>query len=268
MPSQAEIPPFPSGLPTATINTIDFDALAAGSATQSRLVYEAATGYGFFYLTNHHIDHAFMFSLASEVFSLPQDEKNKYDMGTTGHYFGYKRSGAMIVDDKGTPDQSEFYNISKDEVLGIGKLGAHPSPHPDVVLARKKELAVFMRRCHEVVAVLVRALGTELGLDPDLLPSLHRVDRPSVCQARVTHAPPVSEETICLGEHTDFGSVTVGRSSFYHFPSSAYTWHDHRRLTVLLYRSSSINSAVSKPSLPSHAPGNMFHHAQTAPSSI
>ena len=209
MLSQSSVPPFPNNLPTADIHAIDFDALAAGSKTQSRLVHEAATGYGFFYLTNHHIDHAFMFDLANAVFTLPQTEKNKYDMGTTGHYFGYKRSGAMIVDDKGTPDQSEFYNISKDEVLGIGKLGANPSPHPDVVMARKEELERFMRRCHEVVTVLVRALGTELGMDPELLPSLHKVDRPSVCQARVTHAPPVSQETICLGEHTDFGSVTV-----------------------------------------------------------
>lgn len=209
MPAQSTIPPFPSSLPTADIHTIDFDALAAGSTAQSRAVFEAATGYGFFYLANHHIDHDFMFDLASSVFTLPQSEKNKYDMGTTGHYFGYKRSGAMYVDDKGTPDQSEFYNISKDEVLGIGDLGANPSAQPDVVTERKEELATYMRRCHEVVTVLVRALGTELGLDPELLPGLHRVDRPSVCQARVTHAPPVSEDTICLGEHTDFGSVTV-----------------------------------------------------------
>lgn len=214
MPAQSSIPPFPTTLPTADIHTIDFDALAAGSPSQSRAVHEAATGYGFFYLSHHHIDHAFMFDLANSVFTLPQPEKNKYDMGTTGHYFGYKRSGAMIVDDKGTPDQSEFYNISKDEVLGIGKLGANPSPHPEVVLQRKAQLAVFMRRCHEVVTVLVRALGTELGLDPELLPSLHQVDRPSVCQARVTHAPPVGEDTICLGEHTDFGSVTVCTQPF------------------------------------------------------
>lgn len=202
-------PPFPDNLPVAQIHSVDFDALAAGSKEQSRLVYEAATGYGFFYLENHHVDHKFMFDLADSIFTLPQSEKNKYDMGTTGHYFGYKRSGAMIVDQKGTPDQSEFFNISKDEMLGIGKLGANPSDQPDVVMERKKELEEFMRSCHKIVTVLVRALGTELGFEPDLLPSLHKIDRPSVDQARVTHAPPVSEETICLGEHTDFGSVTV-----------------------------------------------------------
>lgn len=150
-----------------------------------------------------------MFDLADAIYSLSNDEKMKYDMGTTGHYFGYKRSGAMFVDDKGTPDQSEFYNISKDEILGIGERGANPSPHPQVVTDRKAQLDEYMRSCHRVITGLVDALGRELGLDPHLLPSLHRIDRPSVCQARVTHAPPVSEDTICLGEHTDFGSVTV-----------------------------------------------------------
>lgn len=130
-------------------------------------------------------------------------------MGTTGHYFGYKRSGAMYVDDRGTPDRSEFYNISKDEMLGIGNLGKNPSPQPEVVTQAKGEVQAFMRQCHAVVSVLVGVLGRELGLAPGLLEGLHRIERPSVCQARVTHAPPVKQETICLGEHTDFGSVTV-----------------------------------------------------------
>lgn len=30
-------------------------------------------------------------------------------MGTTGYFFGYKRRGAMLVDDKGSPYQSESH---------------------------------------------------------------------------------------------------------------------------------------------------------------
>lgn len=207
MPSPTSIPPFPDNVPLAQISTVDMDLLEAGDAEQARLVHEAATGYGFFYLTNHHVDKDFMFDLASQVFSLPLEEKMKYDMGTTGHYYGYKRSGSMYVDEKGTPDHSEFYNISKDEVLGIGD--AKPTPHPQVVRDRHDELETYMRACHRVVTTLVRTLGKELGLDPELLPSLHRVDRPSCCQARVTHAPPVASDVITLGSHSDFGSCTV-----------------------------------------------------------
>ena len=150
---------------------------------QANLVYKAATGYGFFYLQNHNVDSKFMFDLAQQVFTLPLDEKMKYDMGTTGHYYGYKRSGAMIVDDKGNPDRSEFYNVSKDEVLGIEN--AKPTPHPDVVKARFEELQKFMRACHRVVTILVGSLGKSLGLPDGLLESLHRMDKPSCDQARV-----------------------------------------------------------------------------------
>ena len=208
--SPVTIPPFPSDIPVATISTVDLDLLEAGDGHQRDLVYKAATGYGFFYLENHHVDSKFMFDLASQVFSLPLDEKMKYDMGNTGHYYGYKRSGAMIVDDKGNPDRSEFYNVSKDEVLGLGgDSNKATTPHPDVVKERFAELQRFMRACHRVVTVLLRSLGQSLGLPDGLLESLHRIDKASCDQARVTHAPPVGPDTISLGDHTDFGSVTV-----------------------------------------------------------
>lgn len=205
--SPVTIPPFPSDIPVANILSVDLDLLAAGDEHERNLVYEAATGYGFFYLRNHHVDSKFMFDLASQVFSLPLDEKMKYDMGTTGHYYGYKRSGAMIVDEKGNPDKSEFYNVSKDEVLGIGD--AKRTAHPEVIRQRFDELQNFMRACHRVVTLLLGSLGKSLGLADGLLESLHRIDKPSCDQARVTHAPPVGPEIISLGDHTDFGSVTV-----------------------------------------------------------
>lgn len=59
MPSQESIPPFPLNLPTADIHTVDFAALTNGSKEESRKVYEAATGYGFFYLSNHGVDYNF-----------------------------------------------------------------------------------------------------------------------------------------------------------------------------------------------------------------
>lgn len=205
--------PFPSDLPVADISTIDLDLLAQGDPEQSQLLLHSCQNYGFFYLSNHHVDSSFMFDLADAVFTLPLDEKLKYDMGTTGHYFGYKRSGAMFVDDKGTRDHSEFYNISKDEVLGIpqadGKQLSGPG-HPQVVLDHFAQLQTFMRSCHRVVSIITASLGKSLGLPPELLESLHKLDEPSVDQARVTHAPPLRpSNTIALGEHTDFGSVTV-----------------------------------------------------------
>jgi hypothetical protein len=65
MPSQKTVPPFPSNLPTAEIHTVDFAALVTGSKEESRKVYEAATGYGFFYLSNHDVDYNFSMTTVS-----------------------------------------------------------------------------------------------------------------------------------------------------------------------------------------------------------
>lgn len=214
----SDIPPFPSGLPEANIATVDFDLLSQGDPKQAQTLLDSCQNYGFFYLSNHHVDSRFMFNLANDVFSLPLDEKLKYDMGTTGHYYGYKRSGAMFVDDKGTKDHSEFYNISKDEVLGIPQPASPDGKpqnlekgfHPQVALDRFEELSTFMKTCHNVIFAITASLGRSLGLPEGLLESLHELESPSVDQARVTCAPPIKPaETITLGEHTDFGSVTV-----------------------------------------------------------
>jgi isopenicillin N synthase-like dioxygenase len=193
-----EIPPFPDDVPTADISTIDFDLLASGNLSQARAVFGAARGYGFFYIKHHHVNSDFMFDLANDVFKLPQEEKDKYDMGTTGGYFGYKKSGAQYIDEKGTKDQSEFYNISKDDILHVGDKA--PLQHPQPVIERRKAVEEFMRVCHKVVIVIARALSEQLGLYPDTLPELHRLDRTGGDQARITHAPPVSADTITLGE--------------------------------------------------------------------
>jgi len=209
MPSRIEqkIPPFPDHVPTADISTVDFERLSQGDESQSKAVYDAARGYGFFYIKNHRVDSDFMFDLANTVFNLPTDEKMKYAYDSKGSYFGYKSSGSQYIDDKGTADQSEFYNISKDDILRIGD--KPPLQHPGPVNERRKELAQFMRSSHNVVTVIARVLSEQLGLGPDTLPNLHRIDRTGGDQARVTHAPPVGSDVVTLGDHTDFGSITV-----------------------------------------------------------
>lgn len=109
MPSITEqsIPPFPDDVVTADIYSVDYDQLRAGNEEEATKVFDASRGYGFFYLSNTHIDYNFMFDLAEETFDLPLDTKMKYEMGNTGSYFGYKMSGSNYVDENGTPDKSE-----------------------------------------------------------------------------------------------------------------------------------------------------------------
>ena len=72
-----------------------------------------------------------LFAIQDEFFSLPVEEKRKYDLIDEGSYFGYKARlviipdkgvtltlhsltqgyGSGLVDAKGTPDRNEFYNV-------------------------------------------------------------------------------------------------------------------------------------------------------------
>ena len=204
------LPPFPEDLPTADIPTVDYTELAAGKTSAAEIVHSIAASYGFFYLSHHAVDPTPLFSLASSVFHLPRTEKLKYDMGSSGSPVGYKLFGASYVDEKGTPDANEFYNVAKDDVLRVDD-GKHVAGHPKPIEDAHSELETFTRACHGIATTILRSLGTSLGLRPDLLPSLHKLHRPGGSQTRITYAPGCDGEgrVITQGEHTDYGSVTV-----------------------------------------------------------
>lgn len=168
---------------------------------------QAAATQGFMYLKNHRIDPSFLFELAPSVFTLPLSEKMKYDMGTTGYYFGYKPTGSQYVDANGKPDSQEYYNISKDDLLGVSR---DKRGHPTVIYEQWRNLEEFATSSHNVATTILRGLGQSLGLDPELLPSLHKIDRASGDHARITWTPATAEkDEITFGGHTDFGSVTL-----------------------------------------------------------
>jgi len=137
------------------------------------------------------------------------ESQKMFDASTS--YFGYKPSGASIVDEKGTPDNTEFYNISKDDIL---RLKDTPLEHPAPLLKYRNMLDIFIRNCHKVVTLILLKLSISLGLLEDDLINLHKLDHSSSDQVRITYSQPViqTEDTqpiIYVGEHTDFGSVTI-----------------------------------------------------------
>ena len=205
--SNSQIPPFPSDIPIATIPTVSYNGLVSLSPEALQAMLSATQGIGFFFLSDHPIDSDFMFDLATSVFELPMDEKMKYEMGSQGRYFGYKAKGTSVVDAKGTVDANEFYNIPKDDILEVNNGEVLPQPVP--IAERKQQLQKFMRDSHDVVKVILKALERAMGLKEDTLVDLHELYTQSGDQARITHAPPIPSGTIALGEHTDYGSVTV-----------------------------------------------------------
>lgn len=68
-----------------------------------------------------------------------------------------------------------------------------------------------MSSSHEIVNLVLRILNTKLDLPKDTLTNMHRINSPSGDQVRWIKAPPqpISDRRVALGQHTDFGSVTV-----------------------------------------------------------
>ena len=66
-----------------------------------------------------------------------------------------------------------------------------------------------MRTAHATVLTLLAVLNAHLDLPLGTLVDLHKLHCTGGDQARITHAPPVASDVITLGEHTDFGSITI-----------------------------------------------------------
>lgn len=84
-------------------------------------------------------------------------------------------------------------------------------PAPDVLQNSRQKLGTFMKGSHTIVSLILQVLNDKLALPKDTLANLHRRQEISGDQVRFIKAPPqpVDDRRTALGQHTDFGSVTV-----------------------------------------------------------
>ncbi|KAI5262490.1 Clavaminate synthase-like protein [Aureobasidium subglaciale] len=238
-----DLPPFPEDVLKAPLLRISLSKLTEGDEDEIDKLWKACCELGFFYLdlrgigkrsdsATEHDEHDVqvkvesaaepevkvdgdqllkdadeLFGVGKKVFELPFDEKVKYDLKDQGSYFGYKGYGQGVIDAEGTKDRNEFYNVSKDDILGLSE----PLPAPEVLNPHRDLLRSFIQNSHAVVTMLLGLLNTRLSLPQDKLPSLHKLDSVSGDQVRWVHAPPqpMDDQRTALGQHTDFGSVTI-----------------------------------------------------------
>ncbi|RMX72420.1 hypothetical protein D0869_14638 [Hortaea werneckii] len=231
-----DLPPFPENIPTAPLLRLNLNRLLQGNKQETEKLWNTCRDIGFFYLDLRNgqagkrdsvqeeddeavasqldgdgllEDAAHLFTLGEKLFMLPTEEKQQYDFKDRGSYFGYKGLGAGVIDSKGTRDRNEFYNVSKDDLLGIGE----PLPAPAVLkqVDSRKLLGRYMRRSHAIVSLILSLLNGKLGLPAGTLESLHRLDAVSGDQVRWVRSPPqvMDNKQMSLGEHTDFGSITI-----------------------------------------------------------
>ncbi|EME84735.1 uncharacterized protein MYCFIDRAFT_41980 [Pseudocercospora fijiensis CIRAD86] len=221
------LPPFPTNVPTVPLLRLNLSKLLSNDALEEEKLWRACCDLGFFYLdcrggngidrttqvkiSGDHLLHSAdeLFDLAEGVFDLPVSEKAKYDMMGENSYFGYKGYGDGVIDRKGTKDRVEFWNISKDDILGISER----LKNPEVLRGEENrgKIRAYMLDCHAVVTMILGRLEKRLGLPEGRLRDLHRLQAVSGDQVRWVKSPPqdIDDRRAALGEHTDFGSVTV-----------------------------------------------------------
>ncbi|EPS32615.1 hypothetical protein PDE_07575 [Penicillium oxalicum 114-2] len=210
-----DLPPFPNHVTTAPLLRISLKKLLDQNPAELSKLYDASVDIGFFYLDlrdaeqgQHLLDDAdALFQVGERLFDLSLEEKQGYDFSSQKSYFGYKSQGVSPVDLDGNLDRAEFYNISKDDIMGI----TDPLPAPDVLLQSRGTARSFIENSHAMVRLVLQVLNHKLGLPEGTLSSLHRLQSKSADQMRFIKAPPqpVNDRRVALGEHTDFGSVTV-----------------------------------------------------------
>lgn len=210
-----DLPPFPDDVPTAPLFRLSLKRLLDHDSEEEDKLWQACRNLGFFYLdlrdglpskrdsfqsaSNEDGDGELngdgllkdaeaLFRLGEKVFELSDEEKQKYDFKDQGSYFGYKGLGSGVIDAKGTRDRNEFYNTSKDDLLGVSE----KLPAPEVLKKEESRalLKSYMQRSHAVVSLILSQLNTRLALPSETLQNLHRLRGVSGDQVRWVRSPP------------------------------------------------------------------------------
>ncbi|KAJ3499832.1 hypothetical protein NLG97_g17 [Lecanicillium saksenae] len=205
--------PFPEDIQTAPLLQISLAKLLEHDVKEIQRFTQACETLGFFYLDLRGPGDTILaqsnelFNVGQSLLSLPLEEKKKYDFEHLNTYFGYKKMGGTAIDQTGTLDRNEFYNVSKDDIFDISKRW----PAPTVLESNRSLLKSFITEAHSIVTLLLEILNKYLELPDGTLPSMHRLHLPGGDQVRFIKAPPQPKDDrqTALGEHTDFGSITV-----------------------------------------------------------
>lgn len=84
-------------------------------------------------------------------------------------------------------------------------------PAPEVLTSNRPLLESYITSAHSIVTFVLDLLNEHLQFPKGTLANLHRLHALSGDQVRFIKAPPqpMDDRRMALGEHTDFGSVTI-----------------------------------------------------------
>ena len=106
-----------------------------------------------------------------------------------------------------TANQLTLPQLGKDDMMQTGP----ENPNPTLITSHRTLIQRYITLCHQVVDQILSGLETQLGLPPSTLIDLHNLAAESGDHVRFLKCPsqPAQDRQTAVGEHTDFGSITV-----------------------------------------------------------
>jgi isopenicillin N synthase-like dioxygenase len=202
------------------ISLVDVGPLVAGSSGRgdvARQIGEACRDHGFFYVVGHGVDEKMcrhLAELSRRFFAKPMSEKMRIGMARGGRAWrGYFATGDELT--SGKPDRKEgIYfgaELPSDHPLVLAGTPLHgPNLFPEILGFREAVLA-YMAALERLGHHLMAALAMSLGLDESYFADRYTGD--PLVLFRIFNYPASSggEESWGVGEHTDYGLLTILR---------------------------------------------------------
>jgi isopenicillin N synthase-like dioxygenase len=202
----------------SSLPIIDVAPLASDGADKKRTAAQidaACRQSGFFYVTGHGLDAGLQQHLqiqAREFFARPIAEKMQIEMSRGGKAWrGYFRVGDKLT--SGRPDQKEGLYFGQELTADHPRVQAETPLHgPNLFPVSPAELRVtvlqYMAALTKLGHRLMSGLALGLGL-PGSYFAEHGTRDPLTLFRIFNYPPPASPELWGVGEHTDYGLLTI-----------------------------------------------------------
>jgi len=202
-----------------SLPVIDMSALfdehdERGHGRVAAQIEEACRSTGFFYVVGHGVRRETLDALevaSHRFFSLPQAEKNQIAMSHGGRAWrGYFPVGGELT--SGEPDQKEGLYFGTELApdhprvqAGLPLHGANlwPEPIPEL----RSLVLEYMMAATRAAQTLLRGIALSLDLDLDYFITAYT--REPTVLFRIFHYPSTTETGWGVGEHTDYGLLTL-----------------------------------------------------------
>ena len=197
---------------------IDVAPFAAGNAGKQRVAAQidaACRQSGFFYVIGHGVDPDLqhdLLSLARQFFALPTAEKMHIEMSRGGKAWrGYFRVGDELT--SGRPDQKEGLYFGQElpadhPLVQAGTPLYGPNLFPEVPAGMRATVLQYIAALTELGQRLMAGVALGLGL-PESYFAEHGTRDPLALFRIFNYPPPVSPGLWGVGEHTDYGLLTI-----------------------------------------------------------